>query len=1079
MKQRPTVHFSNCLEELAEALGRELFKKGNDPFKEKLVLLPSHSLKLYLSSFFASHPKWSICAGITFKTLLDGALHLLPKDREFIFPSSLTLSFAIQKELDWIEQHEIDQPIFAELKEYLGSIEESEQKRIWISEELSRLFYEYSTFEGSSLQKWIKKGGWKQILWDRIFNKSFSWSVFSKTLQTEKNANQTAHLFGFSHLPSTLYHFFSGGGSHIYFLSPSTAFWEDVCSDKERIFLEKKMEGKKVCLKVRDQLTFFLKDTHPLLANWGKVGRSLLRQLGNTESYMEEEYIDPSLREFSLLTCLQESLFLLEEEKKAIPPGDTSILCLSSTSKLREVEVLFETLQESLLLHTRVELKDILVLVPDLEAYLPYIQMVFGGEGESIGYSVHGLSSRYSSEEARAIDSFFSLAETRFDRDSVLKFLGCPLIMKKFKIKADEFNRIEQWLKEAHILWGLDPNHKIESINDSWPKDSFKGDFSLEGSWEEGINRLLKGLAMDFEPFIGTLHPEEIESPWPLPCIDWTDAELLGTLAHFLSCLKEDLKPICKKERKTFSEWVFLVEKWLSFYFEEIEIGMSLVKHLKTLLKEFGQNTPSALSFFSFKRAISAFFENKKESFHSSHLNTVKFLPMELGSSYPSEIIAILGADEGSFPRTKPISCFDESKGLKETPSITEQDRYLFLELILHARKQLIISYQRMSWKDQKNQNSSLLVQELINYLHKQYSYEIRRDHPSMSFDQKYFQKEVKSYSPFSFLLAKSYYLEKKRKVDPFFSSWHEKKNGILDSIPKRIEIKKIQEFAKDPIRFYLKEKLGIFFEFVAPREEEFYLAASSKARIKQEAFQKGIDFALGRARARGELPLGKIGKIACDDLEADFDNWRESLSSFGLEEKDIFSLELTETAFKTEIYPRRRLMPALSVDIEGAGSVLLVGDLYPVSDKGFLWTGNSSKAYSMRWYPLSLIFACLSKTSAISADCLLLETGKTFSLPVLDPIKQLSRYLRLFLRALQEPCPIRPDWAFDFLCKTKEEVEKKRKASFYGKIFEDPYEKWISKRESFPELEILYRDWKENWDEVFSPLLGEIHDEL
>ena len=75
MNKRPTVHFSNCLEELAEHLGEELFQTGSDPFAKRLVLLPSHSLKLYLTSFFAGHPKWGISAGITFKTLLSGAFH--------------------------------------------------------------------------------------------------------------------------------------------------------------------------------------------------------------------------------------------------------------------------------------------------------------------------------------------------------------------------------------------------------------------------------------------------------------------------------------------------------------------------------------------------------------------------------------------------------------------------------------------------------------------------------------------------------------------------------------------------------------------------------------------------------------------------------------------------------------------------------------------------------------------------------------------------------------------------------------------------------------------------------------------
>lgn len=235
------------------------------------------------------------------------------------------------------------------------------------------------------------------------------------------------HLFGFSHIPSHFYEFFCLHEAQIYFLSPSAFFWEDFCSDKERIFLEKKMEGKKVRLHVQEQISLFLKENHPLLANWGKVGRSLVKQLGDTEAYLEELYKDPREESSCLLTLLQAELLYLEKETTEISLLDTSILCLSATSKLREVEVLLETLQEYIVADPDLQPKDVLVLCSDLDGYFPYIQMVFGSSKSSIDYSIHGLSLSLAEENAQALQFFFSLAESRFARSQILQFFSIPL----------------------------------------------------------------------------------------------------------------------------------------------------------------------------------------------------------------------------------------------------------------------------------------------------------------------------------------------------------------------------------------------------------------------------------------------------------------------------------------------------------------------------------------------------------------------------------------------------------------------------------------------------------------------------
>ncbi len=1068
MGKRPTVHFSNRLEELAYQLGNELFKEGGDPFAKRLVLLPSHNLKLYLTSFFASHPKWSVCAGITFKTLLNGALHFFSEEELKKFPSPLALSFRVEQELS----KGVDDIAFSEIKHYLDP--PTEQKRVWLAEELSHLFYEYATSEGKALLKWKEKKGWKQTLWERIFSTSHALSQELK--KGKEGACEEVHLFGFSHVPSSFYQFFCDLGMHLYFLSPSTCFWEDLCSDQERIFLEKKMEGKKVRLQVREQMSFLLKEAHPLLANWGKVGRTLIRQLGDTESYLEEEYEDPLLNGCCALTHLQAGLLELEETKRELSLEDNSVLCLSATSKLREVESLFDTLQEFMVLHKDLEPKDILVLSPDMESYFPYIQMVFGAENSQIGYSVHGLSLGLTEESSRALMFFFSLAESRFDVAQVFKFLSFPSVMKKFGWELDDLRLLEEWSSEAHVLWGFDPEHKKMSLDQAWPDGAFKGPLPTQGTWEEGICRLIKGLAMDLDSY--ALQEEEIPTSWPLPQVEWGDCELLGKFISALSSLQEDLKPIYQKEEKTLAEWSALTQKWILFYFEKTSAVEALIKDLDSLKREMEGDSSFSLSFTSFKRAIETHFKRKKESFQSSDLNTVKFLSMGLGASFPAKIICAIGCDEGSFPRNRTPSCLEDQGVFKELPSITDQDRYLFLEMILNARVAFICSYQRISLKDQKEQGPSFLIQDLMSDLDKNCFFKnsdlkpsqvFMRHHPAIHFDSRYFQEEgFCSFSPHVFSLAKIYYGKEKNKIPPFCAPHA---NKIAPS-KKIIEIKKLKAFAKDPMQLYLKETLGIFFDFVEPKEEEFFLSPLTRSRIKKEALQKGLSSSMRLAAAKGQLPLGEVGQLALDDLKEDLDQWKASLDLFDAASEEIFSLELSEDAKEIERKEGKLIAPALSFEIEGICEVSLVGEMEFVCSKGFLVLSNLSKARHIELLPSALILMCLSKKFDIEPKALLLETGKTFSLSIEDPLTHLKRYIKLYLRCLGEMCPIRPAWALDFLTKSKGEIEKKRASSPSFKSFVDPYEEWMMKRGGFPELEEIYSLWEKDWKQVFSPLL-------
>jgi len=149
----------------------------------------------------------------------------------------------------------------------------------------------------------------------------------------------------------------------------------------------------------------------------------------------------------------------------------------------------------------------------------------------------------------------------------------------------------------------------------------------------------------------------------------------------------------------------------------------------------------------------------------SSKLEKIVFVPLCSGSIIEARIIWCLGMDEGSFPRDDVRSSVCEmskSKNSDYYPPKADEDRFLFLEMLMKAKDYLIFSFQRVHPEDGKNQGPSLLVEELDHYLQKRGVSKgmIKTDHPAFPFDQTYFTKDasVKKWSEADFLAAQAHY---------------------------------------------------------------------------------------------------------------------------------------------------------------------------------------------------------------------------------------------------------------------------------------------------------------------------------
>ena len=125
--------------------------------------------------------------------------------------------------------------------------------------------------------------------------------------------------------------------------------------------------------------------------------------------------------------------------------------------------------------------------------------------------------------------------------------------------------------------------------------------------------------------------------------------------------------------------------------------------------------------------------------FLRGQLTFCSMLPMR---SIPFKVIALLGMNEGEFPKIDRNPTFDllTHNFRKGDRSRRADDRYQFLEILLSARQQLIITYIGQSITQNEVIPPSVVISELLEVLQESYQLsDLITRHPLQPFSQRYF----------------------------------------------------------------------------------------------------------------------------------------------------------------------------------------------------------------------------------------------------------------------------------------------------------------------------------------------------
>ena len=904
------LYKSNRLGNLALRLARDTLRSPlSSPFAAEQIIVPAQGLAQWLKLELARQHGLAANLELPFPRDFFFALmeNLLPeKKRGLIEPAALT--WRLMEKLEPL----LDQPAFSEIKNYLASSTDPRRK-LQLAERIAGLFDQYSVYRPEWIDAWQRgqETHWQAQLWRAAMSDGLACQgkFLFELLNTLKqpDCDQTKlperlSIFCPTSLPPVYLEVFQSLARHIpvhlFWLSPCAEYWGDITSALEDEAIQT-IAGQGE-LSPRE---LHLDRGHPLLASWGKTGREFLRLV--TDLHMVDEEIDdfktPAPK--NLLGHVQRAILNLEEPQTVesflkTSRTDRSIQIHNCHSPLRELQVLRDHLLDWFASDSTLSPQDILVMLPDVEAYAPFIKGVFDRAepgSPAIPYTLADQGARQESPLVNSFADLLQLATSRFTATAVMEFFETPAVRRKFSVAENELPQIREWIQNSGIRWGRDAAQRAQLGLPAF----------AEHTWEHGNSRLLLGYAMADDSFIFNKL---------LPCadIEGTATELLGRWLDFQKQFFATLDGLAAP--RTLNDWANALNKILDELFSperEEEFAANAIRQILDSLRQ-----QQIISGFEDNVSFQVILERilpkltEEPSGNAILRGRVTFSGLNPMRNVPFRALCVLGMDDHNFPRRPATLSFDLMAAQPKTgdASRRDDDRYLFLEMLLAARDTFYISYAGQSVSDNSPRPPSVVVSELLDYLGARFQLAgtfldsklqpqetplvrelLVTRHRLHGFNPAYFQADKNKKSRlFSYLAADAEISRHiaDRTIRPAAKPFLTQPLAVPDADWKNVPLKDLQSFFQNPAKFFVQRRL----DFRLPEdkellsdEEPFSVDALDAFNFKQEIIEAFFDKRppeglLAAWQGGGQLPPGATGILMANDLLAKAQPLIESL---------------------------------------------------------------------------------------------------------------------------------------------------------------------------------------------------------
>ncbi|HWV84318.1 MAG TPA: exodeoxyribonuclease V subunit gamma [Capillimicrobium sp.] len=891
------VHRSDRADALVAALAELLAEPPPDPFAPELVAVPTRGIERWLTQQLSAHLGATpgrgdgVCANVDFPSP-----HALIRD-------AVASAAGVDPDADpwrperavWplleVVDAAIDEPWLAELARHIGRDEDPRDpaaqtraaRRLGAVRHLASLFDRYALYRPEMVRGWLAGRAddhWQAELLRRLRARIGEPGPAERTQDACAALTDDPALldlpprlavFGLTRLPAAhvdvLHALAAGRDVHLLLLHPSPALWETVAE---------RLDGPPPRRRADDP-TIALTENR-LLASWGRDARELQLVLARGPDGTRDHRHGRDRPASTLLARLQADVrhnrpAPAARKRPVLDPSDTSLQVHACHGRARQVEVLRDAVLHLLEEDPTLEPRDIVVMCPDIEAFAPLIHATFGpgaatggdedDPGPDLRVRLADRSVRQTNPVIGVVAQLLDLASARVTASQVLDLADRDPVRRRFRFDDDDVLRLESWVADSGIRWGLDADHRAP----------YRLDGLDHGTFRRGVDRLLLGVAMPEDPrhlFAGVLALDDVDSG---------SIDLAGRFAELVARLRRAIDALSRPQ--PVADWAEAIAHAADALTATGERDTwqraQLQRMLDELVDEAGDaDAPLQLGEVRALLADRLAGRPTRANFRTGHLTVCTLMPMR---SVPHRVVCLLGLDDGVFPRHAPRDGDDLTL---DNPHVGErdprsEDRQLLLDALMAAEERLLITYTGNDERTNAPRPPAVPVGELLDVVDRTVRAEDGRParehvqvrHPLQPFDPANFDGE----RPWSFdrvALAGAVALAGPRHAPaPFLTA------PLPPLEEELVDLEDLVRFVQHPVRAFLRRRLGVSLGDFSTEIDDA-LPVQLDALERWDVGQRMLDARLAgtdaraayRAEiARGLLPPGRLAQVPVQEL--------------------------------------------------------------------------------------------------------------------------------------------------------------------------------------------------------------------
>jgi len=373
---------------------------------------------------------------------------------------------------------------------------------------------------------------------------------------------------------------------------------------------------------------------------------------------------------------------------------------------LRQCEALRDELLRRFAADRSLEPRHVLVMTPDLATYAPLIAAVFARRSDqeeqvagadeaderkrrnaapAIPVAIADLGLRATNPVADALLQVLALAEERVSAPRLLELLALRPVRDRFGIAEEELADLRDLIADAGMRWAWDAEDRRRHGQPAIDQNTIRS----------GLERLALGALMPDPGGLAVLEAapgSELPPAVPLELSSRERVERFGRLAELCAALQHLTRELASP--RTLARWRAALRQILDtmtevdddLAWQRAEVEDTIDAVLPAASCPGPLLTPAALSLL-----LAGSFDGPRGAIRTRH-GAVTVAALEPRRAVPYRVVALVGMDDGAFPRRTALPSWDPlAEAVEGEHDQREIDRAVWLEAILCARDALLV----------------------------------------------------------------------------------------------------------------------------------------------------------------------------------------------------------------------------------------------------------------------------------------------------------------------------------------------------------------------------------------------------